>query len=442
MNLRHVYLQAAASQQPLVALWALEVPSLLMVCQHFLIIELAITVEAPNLLSIPLLLTPHVDTSWLNRGLWGRGRRAQHVRSTAAEKNTLGTKRSKLHHGSFDNQTAACGAVQARVHVGRVCLVESMSSASSSMLALAEGVPSTLAVANAAAGAGADSASVPMTREERAAAVRQARFRQLDDASCLLDQSLAQDEDQPELAALLEHTSTQHKYWVEPYVTAPGSPSCFRPQVRTVVLGSGTFCLCDVYVCVCVQLLPSKPLHRLPKAIKDKYATCEVHTFMGLFPEIHRAFVVFDNRLMVWNYDHDDVDTTFDELDQVIVSVQLVVPRPDAFNDFVKVCCCHLLECPLHLNHLLCAFQFVLVIATSVQVVLLGVTFEGDDPANKMSLRPTHVEYSTDGVGMIQVRPVAVVCFCLLTDAELVVRSWAHLLDAFFWAALTDACTS
>lgn len=48
--------------------------------------------------------------------------------------------------------------------------------------------------------------------------------------------------------------------------------------------------------------------------------------------------------------------------------------------------------------------QFVLVIATSVQVVLLAVTFEGGDPEKKMTLRPTHVEYPTDGVGMIQVR--------------------------------------
>ena len=46
----------------------------------------------------------------------------------------------------------------------------------------------------------------------------------------------------------------------------------------------------------------------------------------------------------------------------------------------------------------------MLVIATSVQVVLLAVTFEGGDPAKKMTLRPTHVEYPTDGVGMIQVR--------------------------------------
>ena len=92
-----------------------------------------------------------------------------------------------------------------------------------------------------------------------------------------------------------------------------------------------------VVCCVWFLQLVQTEARYLPQAIKDKYRTCEVHTFMGLFPEVHRAFVVFDNTLMLWNYDHNDVDTTFDELDQVIVSVALVVPRPDAFNDFVKV---------------------------------------------------------------------------------------------------------
>ena len=99
-----------------------------------------------------------------------------------------------------------------------------------------------------------------------------------------------------------------------------------------VVRGARCRCACAV-----LQLVRHGAVRRLPQAIRDKYATCEVHTFMGLFPEIDRAFVVFDNQLMIWNYKHNDVDTTFSELDQVIVSVALVVPRPDAFNDFVKV---------------------------------------------------------------------------------------------------------
>lgn len=47
--------------------------------------------------------------------------------------------------------------------------------------------------------------------------------------------------------------------------------------------------------------------------------------------------------------------------------------------------------------------QFVLVIATTVEVVLLGVEFENDSPVGDMRLHSTHVSYPTDGIGILQV---------------------------------------
>jgi hypothetical protein len=83
---------------------------------------------------------------------------------------------------------------------------------------------------------------------------------------------------------------------------------------------------------------------------------------MGLFPEIDRAWVSIDNRLYLWNYKNGGDFYEFDELDQVIISVALVAPKPGIFKDYIK---------------------YVLVVATSVEVVLVAVTFSnGIDEIN------------------------------------------------------------
>jgi nuclear pore complex protein Nup155 len=83
---------------------------------------------------------------------------------------------------------------------------------------------------------------------------------------------------------------------------------------------------------------------------------------MGLFPEIDRAWVSIDNRLYLWNYKNGGDFYEFDELDQVIISVALVAPKPGIFKDYIK---------------------YVLVLATSVEVVLVAVTFsDGIDEIN------------------------------------------------------------
>lgn len=57
---------------------------------------------------------------------------------------------------------------------------------------------------------------------------------------------------------------------------------------------------------------------------------------MGLLPEIRRAWVTVDNQLYLWNYETGDV-CLYDALDQVIVAVGLVAPRPGVFRERIKV---------------------------------------------------------------------------------------------------------
>lgn len=74
---------------------------------------------------------------------------------------------------------------------------------------------------------------------------------------------------------------------------------------------------------------------------------------MGIFPEIHRSWVSIDNKFFIWSYLGSDFNA-YDELDQVIVSAGIVVPKPGIFKDYVK---------------------YLLVLATTVEVVLVAVTF-------------------------------------------------------------------
>ena len=40
----------------------------------------------------------------------------------------------------------------------------------------------------------------------------------------------------------------------------------------------------------------------LPKPLLEQYDSVECKSFMGLFPEISRAWITFDNQIFLWNY--------------------------------------------------------------------------------------------------------------------------------------------
>lgn len=75
---------------------------------------------------------------------------------------------------------------------------------------------------------------------------------------------------------------------------------------------------------------------------------------MGLFSEIGRAWLTIDSDIYVWTYEENADLAYFDGINETILSVGLVKPKPGVFHAFIK--------------HLL-------VLATAVDIVVLGVTF-------------------------------------------------------------------
>jgi len=117
----------------------------------------------------------------------------------------------------------------------------------------------------------------------------------------------------------------------------------------------------------------------IPVALLEEYNFLECKSFMGLFPEINRAWVTIDNRLYLWNYEEGNDILPWDELDQIIVSVGLANPKANVFEDS--------------------DIKYVLVLATPVEVVLLVVKFNGND----IALHPTKFALPSDNVNMLKI---------------------------------------
>ncbi len=141
----------------------------------------------------------------------------------------------------------------------------------------------------------------------------------------------------------------------------------------------------------------------LPAAFTSLYNTVRYKSFMGLFPEINRAWLTVDERLFLWGYSAEslvEIETphntpgsfpganrvddfySYEGFDQIIVSVGLVHPRAGVFVDEV---------------------EYLLAVATSVEVTLLGVTFSGPDKTGEISLVPTNISVATDNVLMLKI---------------------------------------
>lgn len=82
----------------------------------------------------------------------------------------------------------------------------------------------------------------------------------------------------------------------------------------------------------------------------------QCNCIMGLLPEINRAWLVIDSNIYVWNYENGRDLAYFDGLNEVILSAGLVLPKTGVFQDHI---------------------QFLLCLATAVEIVILGVSFTG-----------------------------------------------------------------
>ncbi|CAM9600176.1 unnamed protein product, partial [Choristocarpus tenellus] len=198
-------------------------------------------------------------------------------------------------------------------------------------------------------------------------------FKVLMDASASLVQQLRRDELVPELGKQLSNSSPPpaYGYFCDPFV--PGS------------LGSQ---------------VEREGFVQLPPHLARERDRVECMSFMGLLPEIHHAWLSVDNVLYLWDYQTQDF-TQYRDLDQVIVTVALVPPKRGVFQDAVK---------------------YILVVATTIEVVLLAVTLKDrknvgggrgkganaageawEELEGRVEVRPTNFKAGTDGVSMLKI---------------------------------------
>ncbi|GBM21727.1 Nuclear pore complex protein Nup155 [Araneus ventricosus] len=122
----------------------------------------------------------------------------------------------------------------------------------------------------------------------------------------------------------------------------------------------------------------------LPTELVEQFGFMQSNCQMGLFPEIGRAWLTIDSNIFLWSF-HDGSDLAYyDGLNETILCVGLVKPKPDIFQNFI--------------HYLLC-------LTTPVEIVLLGINFTSQDrtssPFEEMHMLPEPLfSYPTDNVHM------------------------------------------
>ncbi|XP_029564824.1 nuclear pore complex protein Nup155 [Salmo trutta] len=92
----------------------------------------------------------------------------------------------------------------------------------------------------------------------------------------------------------------------------------------------------------------------LPPELVEQFSHMQCNCMMGVFPEICRAWLTIDNDIFMWNYEDGGDVAYFDGLSETILSVGLVKPKAGIFQPHI---------------------HFLLVLATPVDVVILGLSF-------------------------------------------------------------------
>ncbi|KAI9555074.1 hypothetical protein GHT06_017589 [Daphnia sinensis] len=116
----------------------------------------------------------------------------------------------------------------------------------------------------------------------------------------------------------------------------------------------------------------------LPPELVEHFGHMQTYCKMGLFPLIQRAWLSIDKtNYLFYHYTRGDL-SYFDGLSEPIIAVELVQPKPGIFQP--------------HIQYLLC-------LATTVEIVLLGVSFSGSSTNyEEMHLLPEPLfDVPTDG---------------------------------------------
>ncbi|KAE8636462.1 hypothetical protein XENTR_v10003006 [Xenopus tropicalis] len=99
----------------------------------------------------------------------------------------------------------------------------------------------------------------------------------------------------------------------------------------------------------------------LPPELVEQFGHMQCNCMMGVFPEISRAWLTIDSDIFMWNYEDGGDLAYYDGLSETILSVGLVKPKAGIFQPHIR---------------------FLLVLATPVDIVILGLSFANLQPGN------------------------------------------------------------
>ena len=116
-------------------------------------------------------------------------------------------------------------------------------------------------------------------------------------------------------------------------------------------------------------MLTTKSVREIPAAVAERFRAAEVCSNWGVFPEIHHAWATVDNSLFLWSLDsQNDMPVEYSGEDQAIYAVGLAKAKPGVFMESI---------------------QYLLVLCTPVEIVLLGVCLDG--ATGSLALQPLYI---------------------------------------------------
>ncbi|XP_077593102.1 nuclear pore complex protein Nup155 isoform X2 [Stigmatopora nigra] len=158
----------------------------------------------------------------------------------------------------------------------------------------------------------------------------------LDSSACLVDRHLQDDRCFPDLSELLS-------------VPSHNIPSISGVSDMDYPLqGPGLLSVPNLPELSAVRRVP------LPPELVEQFSHMQFNCMMGVFPEISRAWLTIDNDIFMWNYEDGGDVAYFDGLIETILAVGLVKPKQGILQPHI---------------------HYLLVLATSVDVAILGLSF-------------------------------------------------------------------
>lgn len=120
----------------------------------------------------------------------------------------------------------------------------------------------------------------------------------------------------------------------------------------------------------------------LPSEVMEHFSHMQCHCMMGLFTDISKAWLTIDSDIYVWSYENESDVAYFDGLNETIISVGFVKPKPGIFQSYVK---------------------YLLILTTTVEITVLGVTMneKSDGTQGEIQLVPEPIfTVATDGIAI------------------------------------------